>query len=253
MNFLRKLRRRALVIGHCAFALGVFAQTPSPPKPARLRFLFLDETAGAYAVKTGSTFRQISSTPYAISAEFTPADLTPLEIYKTNPAPDPVTGKTERVKIAGITPPVTTTAALFIITPRPQPAGTTAPASYSVEMIDSDARAAPAGSLRILNRGLVSLAAQIGTEQISANPGDTRLFKPVTDQRFRVRIKIAVNNQDGWKLIDDRIAKVRADTRTTGILVFSPSGMRHTYPEDEIISRGPPPPGHFWLTYTDTP
>lgn len=255
MRFPFKFLQWALVIGHWAFVAAAFAQSPAPdaPKPARLRFLLLDESAGAYALKTGATYRQISSTPYAISPEITPANLDRLDIYKTAPSTDPATGKPERIKIASITPPTQTTAALVIITPRPPAPGATTPPPYDVEFVDSDSRAAPAGSLRILNRGRAAVAALIGNDQVSALPGETRLFKPVTDQRFRVRIKVAVNDRDGWKLIDDRIVKVRADSRTTGVLVFSPSGLRYTYPPDEVFEKGPPPPGHFWLTYTDTP
>lgn len=244
-----KFRHWALVLGYWILALGALAQPAQPPK---LRFLFLDETAGAYFIKTGAAYRQISSAPYAISSEFTPTNLGNIEIYKTDPAAS-TPAETVRIKIASVPLPAETTAALFIITPQPQVPGSTTPTPYSVEMIKNDAGSAPLGSLRILNRGQVTMAALIGSDTITAKPGETQVFKPATDSRHRVRIKVAAPDPDGWKLLDDRIVKVRAESRMTGIFIFSPSGMRHTYPEDELIARGPPPPGHFWLTYTDTP
>src|SRR5690606_26287290 len=150
----RTFRLWALVIGPCALALAAFAQAPQPtppPSPADLRFLFLDETAGAYALKVGARFRQVSSAPYIISAPYTPADLRPIELYKTGTTPDPRTGELPRVKVATFTPPSDTTSALVIVTPR---AALSAPAgpAYDVEFINSDPVSFPGGTIRILNR-----------------------------------------------------------------------------------------------------
>ncbi|HEY9249655.1 MAG TPA: hypothetical protein VIO38_11005, partial [Rariglobus sp.] len=114
-----KFRHWVLVIGQWFFVLGILAQPEPPPKPATLRFLFLDETPGAYSLKIERDFKQISAAPYAISPPYVPAGLKSLDIYKTNPVPNPETGAIERIKIATLTPPANTTSALVIITPRP--------------------------------------------------------------------------------------------------------------------------------------
>lgn len=226
------------------------AQPATPKPPAKLRFLFLDETAGAYAVKLGNDYRQISSTPYAISPVFTPPNGSPLEIYKTNPIADPA-GKITRVRIATVTPPTNTTSALIIITPRPAPADSTTGPIYNVEFIDNDPQTYPVGSMRVLNRGQALMAAQLGAEQIVVQPGATQVVTPNTDRRHRVLIKVAAQSPEKWELLTDSIAVIRAKERVTGIFFYSPSGMRHFYTPEEIEENGPPLPGHFWLTYSD--
>ncbi|HSI09547.1 MAG: hypothetical protein ACAH89_08010 [Rariglobus sp.] len=237
-----------------ALATFVHAQT-EPKPPAKLRFLFLDETPGAYALKVDNGFKQISSAPYAISPLFTPTGASPLDIYKTNPIPDPVSGKKERIKVARVVPPTTTTSALVILTPRPPAAGATAGAVpvYDVEFIDSDPEAYPLGTVRILNRGHAVMAAQFGDETVTTEPGATRIVKPATDPRFRLRAKVATQTPGGWELLDSNVTLLKADTRITGVLVFSPSGMRHLYDESTLYGRGAPPPGHVWLMYSDPP
>ena len=61
MSLLRTLRLWAFIIAPCAFALGIYAETAPPPP--KLRFLFLDETPGHYALKVGVNFRQVSANP----------------------------------------------------------------------------------------------------------------------------------------------------------------------------------------------
>ncbi|MDF3056359.1 MAG: hypothetical protein K0R17_574 [Rariglobus sp.] len=251
-----KFRHWALVIGHWSFALCVFAQNPADdPKPSKLRFLFLDETPGAYALKIDTGFKQISSAPYAISPPFTPAGLNRLEIYKTNPVPDPVSGKNTRVKVATITPPANTSSALVILAPRPLAADALPGALpvYDVEFIDSDPQAYPLGTVRILNRGHAVMAAQFGEETVTSEPGSTRIVRPATDPRFRLRAKVATQTPGGWEMLDSNVTILKADTRITGVLVFSPSGMRHLYDESTLYGRGLPPPGHVWLMYSDPP
>lgn len=255
MRFPLKFLHWALIVGHWAFVAGAFAQAPSPdaPKPARLRFLFLDETAGYYSLKPGASFRQVSANPYEISAPYTPADLKPLDVYKT--LPDPKTGISRPVKIATVTPPADTPSALVIITPRPAASPDVAPV-YKVELIDSNPSLFPAGSIRIINRSPVSMAAQFSESRVVTAPGEISLVQPVTDSRRRILFKIAIQvRQDagGWQLIQDSITVIRPKERVVGILVYSPGGMRHMFSADEIAEMGPPKPGCFWLTFSDTP
>jgi hypothetical protein len=238
----------------CVFCLliSVRAQQPDAPKPPKLRFIFIDETPGYYSIKPSTIYRQISANPYEISAPFTPADFKSFDVYKT--LADPVSGQPKPVKIASVTPPADTAAALVIITPRPA-ADPQTPAVYKVEIIDSDPKTFPAGSLRIINRSPVPMAAQFGTQNVITPSGEISLIQPVTDARHRTLFKIAIQiqNASGWKLIEDSITVIRPAERMVGILVYSPNGMRHMMSADEIAEMGPPKPGCFWLTFSDAP
>lgn len=258
MNVLRNFRHWVLIIGHWAFAALPLslAQTPDAPKPAKLRFVFIDESAGAYSIKLGASFRPVSANPYEISAPFTPADLTPLEIYKLFPAdPDPATSQPKRIKIATVTPPADTPSALVIVTPRPASSPGAAPV-YKVELLDSNPTAFPAGSIRIINRSPVSMAAQFSASRVVTAPGETSVVQPATDSRHRTLFKIAIQVEQeagGWRLIQDSLTVIRPKERMVGLLVYSPGGMRHTLTAAEIAEMGPPKPGCFWLTFSDTP
>ncbi len=245
------LHRSIFTLCLLLLALPVRAQQPEAPKPAKLRFIFLDESAGAYSLKIGSHYQQISSKPYVISPVFTPATDDRLDIYKTNTTPDPITGKIERVKITSVTPPADTTSALVVVTPRPAQPGVTP--VYGVQLIDSSIARFPLGSIRILNLGRVTMAAQFGSSQIVVQPGSFQVAQPSADRRFRILAKIAARSGDNWELRSDNLIILHPDERVTGVFFYSPSGMIHTFTRDEILEHGPPPPGHFWLTYSDAP
>lgn len=229
------------------------AQT-EPPAPPKLRFLFLDETPGAYFVKAGETDLQVSSNPYEISAPFAPASFDRIDLYKAHPEPDPKTGKIERVKIASVTPPADTPAALVVVTPRPPVDPATAPV-YGVELIDSNPADFPPGSLRIINRGHAAMAARFGTSDVITPAGETRVIRPTTDSRHRSFFKVAIQLQKagGWELLQDSLVIIRPNERMIGLLVYSPGGMKHMLTPGELFEFGPPKPGHFWLTCTDSP
>ena len=264
MPSLFQFRHSSFAIRHSlfllAFTLGVIAlaparaQAPTPPeapKPAKLRFLFLDESTGAYALKIGKGYQQLSGSPYAISPVFTPATADRIELYKTSTHPDPVTKKIERTKIADFIPPVDTTSALVVVTPKPAKPGV-APV-YTVNLIESSTKNFPLGSIRILNLGHVTMAAQFGASQVTVEPGASQIVQPSADRRYRILAKIAAKTGESWELRSDNLVILRPEQRITGIFFYSPSGMIHTYPPDEILEHGPPPPGHFWLTYVDSP
>ena len=248
---------RAIFIVFATSLLGAYAYAqsgrPTPPPPPKLRFLFLDENAGHYALKIGKDlYHQVGANPYEISSPFTPLGREPLEIYKTSTRIDPETGKPLRLKIAVFTPPDNTPSALVVVTPRPAADAATPPV-FKVEIIDTNPADFPGGSIRIVNRGNVSMGAQFGAEQIVTAPGETRVVRPQTDSRNRVFSKIAAQEPGGWKLLSDNITIVRPQNRIFGIFIFSPGGLRHTLTPAELAEFGPPPPGHFWLTFSDTP
>lgn len=245
----------ALVIGHGSFALCVFAQTPADePKPANLRFLFLNETPGAYSLKTGTDYRPISSAPYAISPPVTLQPKGRLEIFQTASLPDPVTGKKERIKIATITPPAGIVSALVVVSPKPPAPNSTEAPTCDVTFFDTDIRAFPSGGIRVINLG----RAQLGTQFDKApafvlQPGETRIVSPAPDSQNRIVARIAVHEGENWRLLSNKIVLLRPEQRLTGVFVYSPSGLVHTYTKEELAEFGKPAPGHFWITYTDTP
>ena len=252
------LRLSVLLLLACAaLCLGLLPSTlraqTEEPKPAQLRFLFLDETAGAYSLKLGETFKRLSASPYTISPPYIPVDLTRLEIYKASTTLNPETGLPGQIRIATFTPPANTTSALVIVTPRPAPAGSTEPPVYGVEFIDSNPSTFPGGSLRILNRGQTTMAARLAGGQTVVEPGASKIISPIADERGRLRILVAVQGPGQWQLIDDNVAIVKPDTRLTGLLVYSPTGMKFRLGPYILAERGDPPPSHVWLTYTDTP
>jgi hypothetical protein len=250
-------RSSTALVAFVVAATSVLAQPAAPqaPKPAKLRFLFIDESAGHYSLTLGAVHRQISANPYEISAPYTPADLRDLDVYKTFPADlDADTAQPRRIRIASVTPPAYTPSALVIITPRP-PATPDAAPVYKVEVIDSNPTLFPAGSIRIINRSPIPMAAQFSESRVLTPPGEISLVQPTADARRRILFKIAIQIQQegGWQLIQDSITVIRPAQRVIGVLVYSPGGMRHTLTAAEIAEMGPPKPGCFWLTYSETP
>lgn len=228
----------------------LLAQEPPAP-PVELRFLFVDETAGAYSIKIATTYRKISSAPYVVSAPFVITAGSHLDIFKETP--DPKTGRPTQQRIASVTPPANTTSALAVVTPKPAAPGATAAPLYDVAFYNADPATFPSGSIRLLNLGRSPMAAQFGSSQFIAAPYESKIVHPQLDSRHRTRTRIGVQASDGWQILYDSITTVRENQRVTGVLVYSPSGLINTYTPSEIAQFGPPPPGHYWLTYSDAP
>lgn len=238
----------------CLWVASAHAQTPPPePKPAKLRFLFLDEKPGSYSLKSGPAHRQISPAPYAISAPITVPAKGRLDIYQLSTVPDPVTGKKEPIKIASITPPATLTSALVVVTPRPPTPESPVPAP-DIAYFDTSTDAFPPGGIRVINLGRSPLGTKFDRiDPFLLQPGETRIVTPVPDAKNRVVVKIAISEGAAWKLLSNKIAVLKPGQRMTGVFVYSASGLLHTYTSEELAEFGKPNPGHFWLTYTDTP
>ncbi len=225
-------------------------QAQTAPQPPRIRFLFLDESAGAYTTPTATGNRRISDGPYEISPPFTPGDLRPIHLYKTLPSGE--SGDLAPVKVASITPPANSSSILAIISPRPA-ASADAPPVYSVELIDCDPAKFPAGSIRVINRANAAMAGQFGDQLIAVQPGEDKVVRPIPDNRHRVASRVATQITSGWKIITSRTTYLLPGKRVFGIFVHSPSGMRHTFTAGELAELGDPPPGNFWLTFSDSP
>lgn len=245
-------RHWALVIAHWSFALAAFAQSPDPSRLVTLRFLFLDEAPGAFSLKVGAGYQNLGPTPYVISApQQLPADIR-LELYKE--LPDPTTGQTVRTRVLTRSIPADLLHALVVLSPvvTVDEDGTR---NYTARFYDSDPAKSPPRSVRVLNLSSSALAARFGADEIQVAPGESKTLRPAPDTRGRLRTFIGVNvhNSEGWQLIYNSFISLRENQHLTGILVYSPSGLLHTYSEDELLMLGPPKPGHFWLTFTDPP
>jgi hypothetical protein len=255
MNTLRTFLFLLSVVA-CVIAPVLRAQTPPPeePKPANLRFLFLDENPGAYAIKSSTGLRPISSAPYAISQPVIVQPKTRFEIYQTLPVTDPVTGKKKSIKLGVIAPPAGIVSALVVVKVISAPPDSGESPHCDLTYFDTSIEAFPAGSIRAINLGRASLGIQFDkTAALQLQPGETRIVSPTPDSKNRVVVKIAVSEGDAWKLLSNKIAILKPGQRMTGVFVYSPSGLLHTYTAEELAEFGKPKPGHFWLTYTDTP
>ncbi|MEX2381730.1 MAG: hypothetical protein WD490_05055, partial [Opitutales bacterium] len=164
-----------------------FTQAREPRPPARLRFLILEESPGGYLLEADDSVHSLTNAPYAISPPITPGEGAVLKIFKTHPVPNPETGEVPRTLIATLKPPQESASALVILRPR---ANTPGGYPYHVEIIDSDPGVWPAGSLRILNRGHVNMAAIIDEQMVTVEPGAERVVPLKGDLRHRVRARI---------------------------------------------------------------
>lgn len=252
---------RSLFAIACSFVgiTALFSQTAAPaPRPATLRFLFLEDRPAAYFVQTGKNdYRQISSSPYAISVPFVPPTANPITIYRHQPQPaaptTPGVTPSPYLKVATVTPSITASSTLIVFIPQPPVAPATVPGLRAVEY-DTDPSNFPAGSIRVINLGRAEMAVQLGsTTPAQVSPGSTTIMRPSPDAHNRVPARIGVQDTSGWRILSNKILLLRPDQRITGVFVYSPSGMRHTYTREEIAEFGPPKPGHAWLTFTDTP
>ncbi len=249
LGFFRRLIGGLALI--CAILSTVHAQE-EPPK-IRLRFLFLDETAGAYSIKTTDGYIPLSDTPYAISQPVTVSSKVPLQVFKEKPAQgDDKDSKPKRRKIAVVTIPGEITAALVVLTPVPSEDPARSP-PYSISFIDDSPDAFPSKTIRVVNlTPSVTLATLFGTDPVLTEPGASHVVHPVIDTKNRVRTKVAIKTTpDGWEAIYDSILMLHPHERMTCVCVYSPSGMKHTYTALELAQYGNPPPRYVWLTYSD--
>lgn len=226
------------------------------PPPVQVRLLFLDESRGeGYSVKLEEGFQKVSSYPYAISNAVLQPPGAELEVYKNLPIPPPDPARNPddpaplppRVKIATVHVPDSTSAVLAVIRPGSQPAKT------QVDLYNSDPEKFPPNTIRVINLGNANMGISINGQVEQIARGNSIVFKPTPDPKNRVIARLAQQGVDEWKVIYDSVLILPPGKRITGVVVFSPSGMRHTYTQLEIEEFGAPQPRHQWLSYTETP
>ncbi|GHC06932.1 hypothetical protein [Cerasicoccus arenae] len=230
----------------------VFAIPDEGVERRTLRFLFIDETPGAYFYEAEDGFRKISSTPYAISQSVPITSSDKLKIYKEAPIWDPQTKQHKRFRIATVSSPADQLDALVLITPRQWDLKSQYTPDYLVKYINSDDSTFPEGTVRVINLGHEQIAASMGGAPVVLDPGANEIIQPNTDQRNRLFSRVAVKDDEQWRLIFDNITVVRPQDRMTGICVYSPSGLAYRYLEQELEELGQPGAGHYWLYYSES-
>ncbi|MFH1499405.1 MAG: hypothetical protein ABII82_16470 [Verrucomicrobiota bacterium] len=231
-----------------ALFLPLLTSAQTPPASAKIRFLFLDESNGSYSVKIGADHIELGSKPYVFSRPFEFPVGSRLELHKR--LPDPKTGETVRTRVANLTVGASPTHALAIVSPSATAAPGATP-DYRVNLYDVSPEKTPDRSIRILNLSPSPMAARFGTDQLEVSPGGERIVAPTVDKRSRIRVYVAAQAAGEWNMIFNSFLSLQEKTRMTGIVVYSPSGMRHTYTENELKTLGPPQPGFFWLYFTE--
>jgi hypothetical protein len=239
--------RLPLLLLTLLFSVRVFPQGGGPEEMITLRFLFLEESGGRYVLQTGTGAHHLSSYPYAVSAPVRVPRDQRAEVQQILP-PDPADdgeGIPRLLTVATIQPPAAAADALVVLTPG-------APGeAHRVRYHNSAPSVFPASSLRVINLASELIAVELGGHMERIPPGETRILPARADHRNRVIARVARRGPDDWHLLYNSVLLLRPGERMTGVVVFSPSGMRHTYTEAELLEFGDPPPRHEWVTFTE--
>jgi len=239
--------RKFLLISALCSAAVAFTEPEGTPETITLRFLVLEEAGGRYLLQTETGRHHLSSYPYAISPPVRVVRGERATVFKTLP-PDPNEGEEaqpRQIPVAVIRPPASANDALVVL--RPAAPG----ASYHVRYHNSAAEVFPAATLRVINLANETIGIELAGRIKQIEPGETAVMEGRPDHRNRVIARIARRGPEEWHILYNSVLVMRPGERMTGVVVFSPSGMRHTYTEDELIEFGNPPPRHEWLTYTE--
>lgn len=223
-----------------AGALGLQAQREYIQK---LRFLFLDESRSAYYLDAGNGPQRISASPYAISP--------PLEVTLGQPLAILMAENSRRNaptrQILTLRPPADIPSALVVIRP-----GAGGSEQYTASYINNDVGERPSQSIQIFNLGQSPTAVVISDQKALIPPAESTILNLTPDEKHRVIAKVGEKTADGWRMLYDGVISLKPGERMTAVIVYSPTGLRYSYTEQEIIENGEPRPGHFWLTFKES-
>jgi hypothetical protein len=217
-----------------------------------LCFLFLDESSGSFYLKTESGYELLSKSPYAVASPKTFRPNEPIEIYKELAAtelPSDTESETNarRIKIAEFAAPDQFSAGLAVLA---QPSQTSENSRFKVRFYEAPEKNPNNGVIQLINLGYTSIAVALGDARIVIEPGENKEIAASTDARNRLNVQVADKLNGEWKLIERRVVFLGPGERMTGVIVYSPSGMKHLYSKEELLLLGgTPPPAHAWLRF----
>ncbi|WP_309396810.1 hypothetical protein [Cerasicoccus maritimus] len=226
-------------------ALSAWLRAQPVQTGVEVRFLFLDESTGHYEAEIKGKTLLINRYPYSISDPLEVSVGERIPVYRVTETPE----GPQRVQIADVPAGSESGSILAVLAPRRPTAESSL--AYGVKTFDSDPDDFPVGSLRILNLGRSTAAFALGPERVLIKPGESHVVDPQPDRKNRFFARIAERTDDGWEVRYDNVEILRPGERVTGLFVYSPSGMKHTFTEAELEVSGDPPPSHYWLTYTE--
>ncbi|WP_309383829.1 hypothetical protein [Cerasicoccus frondis] len=207
-----------------------------------LRFLFMDESYGAYFLDEGEKTLRLSGAPYAISRPVKVEYGQQLKILRA----DSGRKNASKSPILNLRAPMSGVSALVVV----KPSGPNS-SNYQATFLENSTSVREPQTVQLYNLGVTDTAVLIGENLEQIAPGKSTLVQLNPDSRNRVVAKIGEKTVEGWRLIYDGVIALRPGQAMTAVIVYSPTGMRHTYTDQEIMEFGEPKPGHFWLTFVE--
>jgi len=216
-------------------------------------FLFLDESEGAFYLKSATGYELLSGSPYSVEGRKTFKPGERIEIYKTlnrkvlTDDARVASASGRRVKVAEFPAPLDTASALAVLAPGPNEGGIP---SYRVRFFEESPEEQVGGTIKLINLGQTRSAVALGAEYVVLQPGQIETIQAPVDSRNRLKVQVADELGGDWNVIERRVVFLRPNESMTGIFVYSPTGMKHLYSSGELLSLGgDPPPGHAWLQF----
>lgn len=197
-------------------------------------------------IKSGAEFVAIPSPLFAISEPVAVIQGEAVEFFVEQPDPAKPTGKPRKVLIGRGTLPAKShkTLVALLATPAAEDG-----MKMRVLTFDDDDPAFTGGTIRVINLCDQPILAKLGSTQFQLPANGVNLVTPAIDHRNRVRVKAAVNVGSG-QLIEDGVVLVSKDKKVTCVALYAQNGMAQ-WMSDVELAKGPPPPGFFWLTFSD--
>lgn len=224
----------------------LFGQGSDEETPVDVRILVVDEVGEGFAVNAGEQEVIVCNHPYEISRPVRYWGGDQLELsqvaYRVNDD-----GETEPdFSLAGsIVIPEDASSILVVFLPNKDRSE-----YYGKIYADSDSDF-PYGSLRVINLSPSAIAFAAGGDRQFLESGEIAVVSPEVDRKNRLFLKVADKKSDEWNILLNSVEVLRPSDRITGVVVYSPSGMRHTMTSTEIRMFGEPKPGNYWIDFRE--
>tara|TARA_R100000027_G_scaffold2734_9_gene2704 strand:- start:2805 stop:3548 length:744 start_codon:yes stop_codon:yes gene_type:complete len=241
--------RLRTIIGLCVpFLLNglLFSQETAEPTPVEVRILVVDEVGEGFALNRGEQEIIVCNHPYEISrpVRFLGGDRLELSTVAYRKDEDGEL-EAEFSRVGSITVPEGSESVLIVFLPNKNRT------EYFGRIYkDSDANF-PFGSLRVINLSPSAIAFAAGGDREFLESGEVIVVSPEVDRKNRFLLKVADKKSDEWNILLNSVEVLRPSDRITGLVIYSPSGMRHTMTSAEIRMFGEPKPGNYWIDFRE--